>query len=208
METAIVREQYLPPGVETAIVREQCFPSGMETAIVREQYLPPGMETAIVREQYLPPGVETAIVREQYLLPGVEAAIVREQCLLPGVEAGIVREQYLLSGVGTAIVCEQYLLPGRETCRCSRAIVIIRVKTPGRRGDALDPGIKMPGYAYPAIHRRDTIHPDPNAMRVINSRGFQPTVRVGAIYYIRYRKRKRGDLLASPSRLFIQASDY
>ncbi len=47
-------------------------------------------------------------------------------------------------------------------------------------------------------NRRDTIHPDPNAMRVINSRGFQPTVRVGAIYYIRYRKRKRGDLLASP----------
>ena len=30
-------------------------------------------------------------------------------------------------------------------------------------------------------NRRDTIHPDPKAMRVINSRGFQPTVRVGAI---------------------------
>ena len=89
------------------------------------------MEPAIVREQYLPPGVETAIVREQYLLPGVEAAIVREQCLLPGVGAGIVREQYLL--------------PGRETCRCSRAIVIIWVKTPGRRGNALDPGIEMTG---------------------------------------------------------------
>ena len=62
----------------------------------------------------------------------------------------------------------------------------------------------------PAMNRRDTIHPDPNAMRVINSRGFQPTARVGAIYglagaklldyiyYIRYRKRKRGDRLASP----------
>ena len=35
-------------------------------------------------------------------------------------------------------------------------------------------------------------HPDPNAMRVINSRGFQPTVRVGAIYYIRYREKKTG----------------
>ncbi len=53
----------------------------------------------------------------------------------------------------------------------------------------------------PAMNRRDTIHPDPNAMRVINSRGFQPTARVGAIYglagakllgyiyYIRYRDR-------------------
>ena len=86
------------------------------------------MEPAIVREQYLPPGVETAIVREQYLPPGVEAAIVREQ--------------YLLSGVGTAIVCEQYLLPGRETCRCSRAIVNIWVKTPGRRGMPLIPALK------------------------------------------------------------------
>ena len=33
-------------------------------------------------------------------------------------------------------------------------------------------------------NRRDNIHPAPNAMRVINSRGFQPTVRVGAIYII------------------------
>ena len=41
-------------------------------------------------------------------------------------------------------------------------------------------------------NRRDNIHPDPNAMRVINSRGFQPTVRVGAIYYIRYREKKTG----------------
>ena len=30
----------------------------------------------------------------------------------------------------------------------------------------------------PAIHRRD-FYPDPNAMRVINSRRFQPTVREG-----------------------------
>ena len=64
-------------------------------------------------------------------------------------------------------------------------------------------------------NRRDNIHPDPNAMRVINSRGFQPTVRVGAIYglagaklldyiyYIRYRKRKRGSLAASPSLIIL-----
>ena len=30
-------------------------------------------------------------------------------------------------------------------------------------------------------NRRDNIHPAPNAMRVINSRGFQPTVRGDAI---------------------------